>query len=229
MNFGLFLSSDMAQSLYPEKVIIGGIVIPTSAVYGTVMVLLILVGCYFIRRRIPKWEDEPTGLQNAVEMIIDAVRGFTDEKVHPLTDSLAPFTLAFMTYILLGSWVELLGVSPITRDINCALALGLTSFTLVNITALKALGPLGRIKHLASPMAVVLPIRVLTDCISPLSMTLRLFANILVGYMIMHLVYQLFPVLLPAVLGAYFTILDAAIQSYVFGTLNLNYTQEALE
>ena len=231
MTSSLMLSSGMnlGESIYPEMIQIGGVTLPLSGMIGTALVLILLLVAYFIRRSMKNWQDTPRGLQDVIELIVDTVHNFANDKVSPYADALAPFTLTFMVYILFGTCIELFGIPPITKDINCALALGLTSFVIVNVMALRVLGLHGRIKHLATPSAVVLPIKVLTDCIAPLSMTLRLFANILVGYLIMHLIYLFCPVILPGILSVYFTLLHAAIQCYVFGTLNLNYVQEALE
>jgi F-type H+-transporting ATPase subunit a len=79
------------------------------------------------------------------------------------------------------------------------------------------------------PVAAVAPIRVLTDCITPLSMAIRLFANVLAGSIIMKLIYAVMPVILPAALSAYFNVLHVGIQTFVFGLLPLMYMGEALE
>ena len=60
-------------------------------------------------------------------------------------------------------------------------------------------------------------------------MALRLFANVLVGSIIMKLVYAAIPVVLPAALSVYFNLIHVAIQTFVFGLLTLNYTMEATE
>lgn len=99
----------------------------------------------------------------------------------------------------------------------------------INFTALKFRGLRGRLKNLASPSAVVFPIKVLTDCIAPFSMGIRLFANVLVGGVIMQLVYAVLPILLPAAVSSYFNVLHVGIQTFVFGLLFLTYTGEAVE
>lgn len=99
----------------------------------------------------------------------------------------------------------------------------------MNVTALKEFGLRVRIKRMASPIFIVMPIRVLTDCVAPISMALRLFANVLVGSIIMKLVYAAIPVVLPAALSVYFNLIHVAIQTFVFGLLTLNYTMEATE
>ena len=90
-------------------------------------------------------------------------------------------------------------------------------------------GVRGRLRALANPMAVAAPIRVLTDMIAPCSMGIRLFANVMVGGVIMQLIYQVAPIIVPAAVASYFNVLHVGIQTFVFGLLSLIYTGEALE
>ena len=82
---------------------------------------------------------------------------------------------------------------------------------------------------MCNPSPVVMPIKILTDCIAPFSMGIRLFSNVLVGGVIMSLLYSVCPILLPVPISAYFNVLHIAIQTFVFGLLFLTYSGEALE
>ena len=50
-----------------------------------------------------------------------------------------------------------------------------------------------------------------------------------VGGVVMQLVYQVVPLVLPAAISAYFNVLHVMIQTFVFGLLSLIYTSEAVE
>lgn len=69
----------------------------------------------------------------------------------------------------------------------------------------------------------------MTDFVAPFSMALRLFANVLVGAIIMELVYHVIPLVVPAVVAGYFSLAHPLIQVYVYGLLSLNYINEAIE
>ena len=99
----------------------------------------------------------------------------------------------------------------------------------VNVTAFKFRGLKGRIRGLSKPSPVVFPVRVLTDCITPFSLGIRLFSNVMVGGVIMQLIYAIMPIVLPAVVASYFNVLHVGIQTFVFGLLSLMYTSEALD
>jgi len=216
-------------SLYPEPFVIMGVNVGLSVVVAWCVLAALLILLLFLRSRISRFTDEPRGLQSALELIVDGVTRFAEGKVGSHARLMAPLALTLMTYVSAVTLVELFGIPPPTEDINCTFALGLCSFIGVNAAGFGAKGFGGRIKSLASPSPVVFPIKVLTDCIAPCSMAIRLFANIMVGSVIMQLVYKAMPIVLPAALSAYFNLLHVGIQTFVFGLLALTYAGEAVE
>lgn len=221
---------DLKVSLYPEPFQLLGInvglsVIIAWAVIGVLLLLLVLNRLLVI----PKFQKSPKGLQNLEEMAIEGVYKFAKGKVgQHAADFVAPVALTFICYVFFATVVELLGIPPATEDLNCTIALGLFSFAMVNITAFKYAGFRGRLKNLASPVAVVAPIRLLTDLITPFSMGIRLFANVMVGGVIMQIIYNILPVILPAAVASYFSFLHVGIQTFVFSLLFLIYVSEAV-
>ncbi len=221
---------DLKISLYPEPFQILGVnvglsVIIAWAVLGVIILLLVLNRFLVIKR----FKASPRGLQNLEEMAIENLFKFVKSKVgHHAADFVAPFALTFITYIFFTTVVELFGIPPATEDINCTLALGLFSFFMVNFIALKYAGFVGRLKNLAKPMAFMAPIRLMTDLITPFSMAIRLFANVLVGGVIMQMIYALVPIILPAAVASYFSFAHVAVQTFVFSLLFLIYISEAV-
>ncbi|MDR3050837.1 MAG: F0F1 ATP synthase subunit A [Oscillospiraceae bacterium] len=215
--------------IMPHRIHLGGMEIGSSVLVGWLVTALLVLLLLCLRGRIRRFADKPKGLQNFLEMIVESVYNFARGKVGHNADFVAPMVLTLMGYVAVATLVELFGLPPATEDLSCTLALGLTTFVLVNVTALRQFGLKTRIRRLASPNAMVLPIRILTDCVAPISMALRLFANVLVGGIIMKLIYAVMPYVLPAVLSVYFNLIHVAIQTFVFGMLTLNYISEATE
>ncbi len=216
-------------SIQPHHIEFFGMEIGVSVVMGWAVVLLLLVLCVVINLCVRRFKDKPTGFQNLIELTVESVYNFSKGKVGHNADFCAPVVLTLMTFVAAATLVELFGLPPATEDLSCTLALGLISFMMMNITALKEFGPIKRIKRMASPMFFVLPIRVITDCVAPISMALRLFINVMVGGIIMKLIYSVIPLIFPAVISVYFNLIHVAIQTFVFGMLTLNYTMEATE
>ena len=213
----------------PSRVHLWGAEIGASVIVGWAVTAVLVILLLCLRGRIRRFTDKPKGLQNFLELIVESVYNFAKGKVGHNADFVAPVVLTLMSYVAAATLVELFGLPPATEDFSCTLGLGLVAFTLVNVTALREFGLLQRVKRLASPNPMVLPIRVLTDCVAPVSMALRLFANVLVGGIIMRLIYNALPFVLPAVLSVYFNLIHVAIQTFVFGLLTLNYISEATE
>ena len=198
-----------------------------TAWYVLVFLLAMLVLLHFgVVRRM---KERPEGLQNVLELLVDSVYRWSRSKVGEAGTFVAPVLTTLMTYVFFVTVIELFGIDPATEDINCTLALGLCTFVMVNVTGLKYRGIRGRIRGLCTPSAVVMPIRMITDLIAPCSIAIRLFANIMVGGIVMQLIYAVVPVVLPAILAAYFNVLHIGIQTFVLGLLSLVYVSEAVE
>lgn len=205
-------------SIFPHAFNIGGINVGLSvviawAVLALVILLMLCLNVFVIRR----FRDKPRGMQNFLELLIDGMYNFALGKVGHCAEFMAPISMTLMVYVFFTTFVELFGLPPATEDINCTFALGLFTFCAVNVTAIKFKGVKGRIKRLCNPSPIVFPIRVVTDLIAPCSMGIRLFANVLVGGVIMQLIYMVVPIILPAVVASYFNVLHVGIQTFVFG------------
>jgi F-type H+-transporting ATPase subunit a len=216
-------------NIMPHRVAFFGMEVGVSVIIGWLVTLLLLVVILCLRGTIRRFQEKPKGLQNLLEMMVEGVYKFSRGRVGHNADFVAPVVLTLMTYVATATLVELFGLPPATEDLSCTLALGLVTFMLVNITAVKEFGVKVRLKRLASPNILVGGIKMMTDCVAPISMALRLFANVLVGGIIMKLIYAVLPLVVPAVLSVYFNLIHVAIQTFVFGMLTLNYISEATE
>ena len=219
----------MEISIFPEEFYIGSFNVGRSVVVGWLVLAILLVLLVLARLYIRRFKEKPHGLQNLLEMAVEGVYGFAKGKVGEAAEIAAPMAMTFMLDVFAMTFIEIFGIAPATEDINCTLALGICSFLMVNYTALRMRGLRGRIRGMCEPTPVVMPIKMLTDCIAPCSMAIRLFANVLVGGVIMSLIYSVCPVILPAPISAYFNVLHIGIQTFVFSLLFLTYTSEALE
>ncbi len=221
---------EVKVNIYPVPYKVFGIEVGQSVVIAwgalAVVVALLILANLYIRRR---FSEKPKGLQTALEMIIGGLENWAKGYVGESASFIAPVTLTLMVYVFSTSMIELFGLPAATGDINCALALGLTCFIAVNVTGLRYRGVKGRLAAMCHPTAIVFPIRLLTDLITPFSMAIRLFANILVGAVIMEMIYHILPVVLPAAFSSFFTVFEIGIQVFVIGLLSLIYTSEAVE
>ena len=90
----------------------------------------------------------------------------------------------------------------------------------------------GFLKGLCDPWPIWAPINIVGDIAVPISLSLRLFANVLSGTVMMALFYSLLPIFvkigIPSVLHIYFDLFSGAIQTYVFCMLTMTYVSDAI-
>ena len=111
---------------------------------------------------------------------------------------------------------------------GCALAV----FVYYNFMGLKENGLFKYLKHFAGPMPVIAPLMFVIEIIShlarPLSLTIRLFANMFAGEQVTLVFLSLVPLVVPAAfMGLHFFV--AVLQAYIFSLLTMIYVASATE
>lgn len=141
------------------------------------------------------------------------------------------FVATIFILIFLSNAIGLIpGFLPPTESINTTLALGVFSFLYFNIKGCKELGTLNYLKHFAGPLwymaVLIFPIEIISTCIRPISLALRLYGNMYGDHMVLGTFSNLAPVGVPVVfmlLG----LLVSFIQAYVFIMLSMVYVSLA--
>lgn len=223
----LELSIDIAQVRLPG---IGAVPLPIVISAGILLfcvAFLLFFNGYYMKKRM---RETPHGLQNLIELLVTSLDKMTQSRVgQKIGAGLSPYLLALGAYIALGSLVELFGIQAMTADLNTTLALGLCTFIMINVTAIRYRGLRGRIRYYGRPMKLVAPFKLLSDVCTPISLACRLYGNILAGAIVMELLYFVTPILIPGIMSLYFNLFHAGIQVYIFMYLSLSFIGEALE
>ncbi len=143
-----------------------------------------------------------------------------------------PFVATTFLVILVCNLVGLIpGFLPPTEHLSTTLALGVFSFIYYNYKGCKEQGTLNYVKHFAGPLwylaFLIFPIEIISNCIRPLSLALRLRSNMMGD----HIVLSVFSGLAPLVVPIIFMILGllvSFIQAYVFTILSMVYISLAV-
>ena len=218
-----------------SDITIGWYSVPETTVVGYIVLAVVLVLCVIFRIfAYPKFtEDTPKGLQNALEAVVELCDNFVTQKVgKKLTASLSPYVFGIAVYILGCAFSELFGQRPPTSDLFCTFALALMTLFMINFCGIREKKLGGRIKALASPSPVIFPMKILSDCATPVSLACRLFGNMLGGYIVMDLLKESlggYSVGITSLAGLYFNLFHPAIQAYIFLILTLTFINEATE
>ena len=186
-------------------------------------------------------KEIPEGMQNFTELITEFIRDLAKTQIgeHDYK-SWVPFIGTIFLFIFVSDWsgallplklLEIPGdgaeLAAPTNDINTTVALALLTSISYFYAGLNKKG-LGYFKRYVSPAAFLLPINVLEDFSKPLSLSFRLFGNILADELVVGVLVALVPLIIPIpvmLLGVF----TSAIQALVFATLAGAYIGEAIE
>ena len=106
--------------------------------------------------------------------------------------------------------------------------MSILSILLIEISGIRARGVKGWAKSFAEPLPIIAPLNVLEIIIRPLSLCMRLFGNVLGAFVVMKLLEQALPAVVPGIFSLYFDIFDGLIQAYVFVFLTSLFIKEAI-
>lgn len=181
----------------------------------------------------------PDGLQNFTEYITEYFRDLSKTQIGEEEYlKWVPFIGTLFLFIFVSNWSGALlpwGIIEIpngelaapTNDINTTVALALLTSISYFYAGISKKG-LGYFKRYISPAAFLLPINILEDFTKPVSLSFRLFGNILADELVVGVLVSLVPLIIPIpimLLGVF----TSAVQALVFATLAGAYIGEALE
>ena len=201
----------------------GHIVWITTTHVCTLIVMLLLLGIAIVANRAMKNANEiPTGFQNVVELIVEKLDGMVDSTMGKNGVKFRNYIGTIFIFILFSNFSGLLGLRPPTADYG---------ITIIHVVELKYQKVSGVIKGLCDPWIFWAPINIIGNVAVPISLSLRLFANILSGTVMMALIYGLLSKIAffwPGALHVYFDLFSGAIQTYVFCMLTMTYISNAI-
>ena len=211
-------------------------------VHGQVLVVIwfvfaILLTFSFLGSR--NIEQIPRGWQNFMECVLDFV---TEIARNQLGESFykewLPFIGTLFLFIFGCNWagavipwklIELPEgefAAP-TNDINTTVALALLTSLAYFYAGLSKKG-LGYFKRYIQPIPLLLPINILEDFTKPLSLSFRLFGNVLADELTVTVLTGLVPLVIPLPI-MFLGIFAGSVQALIFSTLAAAYIAEALE
>ena len=174
---------------------------------------------YFAGKKIEK--QDPSKASKGIVYICEEIYNLV---LYVIKDNLRETTKKYIP--MFGTLIVL--QNP-TSNVSFNATLAITMWLMIQGNGIKKGGLLARMKELTEPMFLLTPLNVIGELALPISLTMRLFGNILAGYIISMLVYTLIKMLMPiGLLGLlvtpflhmYFDIFSGVIQTYIFFTLS---------
>ncbi len=205
----------------------------TTSHVALVIVVIILIGFAWIaNRRIKKAEEVPGVFQNIIELIVEKLDQVVNGSMGEFAGKFQNYISTIFLFILLCNISGIFGLRSPTADYGITLLLGLVTFALIHINGIKR-HKIGHFTSWFQPLPLLFPINVIGDLATPLSLSLRLFGNVMSGTVMIGLWYGMLPWFMklgiPAFLHAYFDLFSGAIQTYVFCMLTMVYIRDKME
>jgi F-type H+-transporting ATPase subunit a len=191
----------------------------TNTVVSTWVVMLVIMGAsYFLTKR------QPIALEMMVDFINDTV---SDMMGRPALRQLSLIGTLFIFIAFSNTVAVFPFISPPTSDINVPLALALVVFFSVHYFGIRNKGLRNYVRDLAQP-AFLFPFEVLSQLTRTVSLTLRLFGNVLSIELIVAIIFSLVPLFVPLPLSG-FGIFTGLLQAYIFTVLAAVYISAGLD
>ncbi|MCD8238903.1 MAG: F0F1 ATP synthase subunit A [Clostridiales bacterium] len=184
----------------------------------------LIIFALIVRHKLNKFEDVPkTGFQNFIEMIVESMDNFVAGNMGEKYRYFGNWFFGVFAFILISNLSGLLGFRAPTADLGTTAALALTTFVLIHFMGIIT-GKLGYFKGYFEPVPFLVPLNIISEIATPVSLSFRLFGNLLGGTIIMGLVYSIPMVIrvwVPAFLHIYFDVFSGCLQTFIFVMLSM--------
>src|SRR5512135_937586 len=210
-------------------------VVPHYVSYAFLASLLLIVLALIVRSSL---KLVPTGTQNVVETIIEALLNLAEENIgHHWARPLFPLLATLALFIAVCNFMGLIPgfVSP-TANINTNAAMAIPVFLATHVYGIRVHG-FGYIKHFLGPIRSIfaLPLMILMFVIEfighiarPLTLSVRLFGNMVAKHYLLAVLGLLAPWIIPTAI-LLLGVLVSVIQAFVFTLLSALYLAGAVE
>lgn len=207
----------------------------------TVLITALVVGLLsiFLIASTRGLQKVPGGLQNAGEFLYEFVEDIAFSQLGPsYYTQFFPFIMTIFLFVLGSNWIGALvpwkiielpegEFSAPTNDINTTACLAILVSVAYFGAGLKIKG-LGYFGRYVKPSVFLLPINIIEDFTKPLSLSFRLFGNVVADELTVSVICSLVPLFIPVpimVLGLF----ASSIQALIFATLAGAYIAEVIE
>ena len=206
-----------------------------------VLTIGLLIFFFVINYKLKKADPlkKPKGILLLVEMFVTMIDNFTVGMVGKKLKRISPYVGFLAIYLFTANIIGLFGFTPPTSSLSVTFTFGLTTFFMIRYYGIKFKGR----EHITSLFKPILltPINIVGELALPISLSVRLFGNILSGLVVMTLIYTSLGLISPLLematgltifvpfLHIYFDLFSGFIQTLVFILLSTVFLANATE
>jgi len=206
-----------------------------TLIVSWIVMLILIIGALLLRRGLRPPEEEPSRRQALLEMAVGALLRHFGEgfRSRELGLRLFPLVATIFLFVLFSNWISIIpGLPSPTADLNVTLSLGLMVFLLSHYLGMRQKGLLTYAKGLIEPKTLFplsLVLNLAGEMAKPISHSFRLFGNVLGGGILAAVIVSIIPVILPAMIHAFYDLFIGAVQAFIFALLAVAYIGIAVE
>lgn len=233
-SFGVLASADnvdfMIHGLVKFRLFGQELWLTTTHVSVLIIMAGLMIFAVVARSKLKDTEGRPGGLQNIAEMIVEMLDSMVFSSMGDKGRKYRNYIGVLFLFILFSNISGLFGLRSPTADYGVTLPLGLITFFIIQYNNVKW-NKFGAVKALFEPIPLFFPINLIGELAVPISLSVRLFGNVLSGTVLMGLVYGMlsrFAIGWPGFLHIYFDIFSGCIQTYVFCMLTMVFTRDKM-
>lgn len=190
------------------------------------LVVLALIA-FFLVVRVTLSVEKPGSAQQVAEMLHEFVGGQAEEIIGHDYERFLPFILCIFLFVLCNNLLGLIpGIETPTSVAVVPLGIATLAFLYYNFHGIRVHGPINYLKTFAGPVwwiaPLLFPVEIISHLARVMSLTIRLYANMLASDLLTLICFSIFPFVAPtAFLGLHFLV--SVIQAYVFMLLTTIY------
>ena len=198
-----------------------------TVVMTWVVMAIISVSAVLVVRRL---KEVPGRVQLVVEFLARFFDGLVKDALDRDDRGYLPLIGTLFIFLILSNWIGIIpGLEEPTKDINTPLSLGVMGFFIWHVSGIRAKGLIGYFKEFLQPIFLMAPLNIVGELAKVISISFRLFGNIMGGAIIIVVVSHLLLFLVvPIILNGFFGLFVGSVQAFVFTMLFLTYTSVAV-
>ena len=209
----------------------GDVIINPTVLNGFLMVIVLSVVFIIAGNQVKKADpSKPSkGLVLFLEILVTGINSLVKAAMGDHNLNFAPFIGTLVVFIATANLLGLIGFLPPTSDFNVTVALALLTVFMMWRQGFKSEGVLNTFKGtIFGDFPALAPLNIIGELAKPVSLSVRLFGNIMSGGIILGLVYSALGLLSPLVaplLHIYFDVFSGLVQTLIFIMLTMIWTE----
>lgn len=205
---------------------VGPVGITATIVFTWVIMAILVLSSWLVTRNLSTGASVSRG-QLLLEILLEGIRTQIRDVIETDPDRYLPFIGTLFLFILASNVLVIVpGFRPPTGSVSTTSALALCVFVAVPVFGIAARGLRDYLKSYLQPSVFMLPFNVIGEVTRTISLSIRLFGNMMSGTMITATALAIAPLFFPIIMNS-LGLLIGVIQAYIFSILALVFIASA--